>query len=333
MATYKVIQDIEAEDKFVGPLTLKQFIFAMGGVFFAWLSFFVTTKGIPWAMIFFLPLCLFGFFMAFPWSKEQPTDVWLLAKIRFRFKPKKRIWNQTGMQELVTITAPKKIERVLTNDLSQKEVKSRLKTLADTIDSRGWAVKNASIQEALAHYTPASDRLVGPDVLPQQVPIENINSIPDMMDNQVVGSMISQNSSNRLSEAVDKMNRIRAGEPLESSGQSSVAISPPSDLYNEPVDIFSEEEISEQIKTKKKAGDAGTSHMSKLPVSTSAVAGDDAQNDNKKTEAKKAQAPMTDTPNPDIMNLAQNNDLNVATLARQAKKDKPDDGEVVISLH
>ena len=28
MATYKVIQDIEAEDKLVGPLTLKQFIYA-----------------------------------------------------------------------------------------------------------------------------------------------------------------------------------------------------------------------------------------------------------------------------------------------------------------
>ena len=28
MATYKVIQDIEAEDKLIGPLTLRQFIYA-----------------------------------------------------------------------------------------------------------------------------------------------------------------------------------------------------------------------------------------------------------------------------------------------------------------
>ncbi|MGH7158305.1 MAG: PrgI family mobile element protein [Candidatus Saccharimonadales bacterium] len=28
MATYKVIQDIEAEDKILGPLTLRQFIYA-----------------------------------------------------------------------------------------------------------------------------------------------------------------------------------------------------------------------------------------------------------------------------------------------------------------
>jgi hypothetical protein len=33
MATYKVIQDIEAEDKLVGPLSLKQFIFALIAIF------------------------------------------------------------------------------------------------------------------------------------------------------------------------------------------------------------------------------------------------------------------------------------------------------------
>lgn len=35
---------------------------------------------------------------------------------------------------------------------------------------------------------------------------------------------------------------------------------------------------------------------------------------------------------PAIIKLANNDDLNVETLARQAKKDKPDDGEVVITL-
>ena len=34
MATYKVIQDIEAEDKFAGPFTLKQLVFGMCGIGF-----------------------------------------------------------------------------------------------------------------------------------------------------------------------------------------------------------------------------------------------------------------------------------------------------------
>jgi hypothetical protein len=44
---------------------------------------------------------------------------------------------------------------------------------------------------------------------------------------------------------------------------------------------------------------------------------------------------MTAPVNPAIINLANNDDLNIETLARQAnkKQDTLDDGEVVISLH
>ena len=43
---------------------------------------------------------------------------------------------------------------------------------------------------------------------------------------------------------------------------------------------------------------------------------------------------VTPPPDPAIINLASNNDLDVATIARQARKDKdePSD-EVVVSLH
>jgi multisubunit Na+/H+ antiporter MnhF subunit len=39
MAVYKVIQDIEAEDKLVGFLTLKTFIYAIIAVVLAYLNF------------------------------------------------------------------------------------------------------------------------------------------------------------------------------------------------------------------------------------------------------------------------------------------------------
>ena len=64
--------------------------------------------------------------LAAPIGKDQPTEVWLLARIRFFLKPRQRLWNQDGMSQLVTVTAPKKEERVLTDGLSQTEVRSRL---------------------------------------------------------------------------------------------------------------------------------------------------------------------------------------------------------------
>jgi PrgI family protein len=211
MATYKVIQDIEAEDKFLGPLTLKQFIFACGGTFFGWLCFVSVVKGFWPAVVIFGPLMFAGFALAFPWSKDQPTDVWLAAKFRFHFGAKKRIWDQSGVHQLVTVTAPKKIEKILTNSLSQHEVKSRLQALAETIDSRGWAVKNAGLPESYGSY---SDRLVAPIGTQQNNLTEDT---PDMFETRsdTVEAGLRQSAQMQRQRNIDKLNLIRQGEPLE----------------------------------------------------------------------------------------------------------------------
>ena len=149
MAVYKVIQDVEAEDKLLGPLTFKGFIYILiaGALAFINFKLLVSTElgAFRWLLIFIfgLPMLLFGL-LASPLGREQPTEVWLLSRIQFLLKPRQRIWNQSGLSHLVTVTAPKKQELHLTKDLSQSEVKSRLRALAMTMDSRGWAVKNAT---------------------------------------------------------------------------------------------------------------------------------------------------------------------------------------------
>jgi hypothetical protein len=189
MGTYKVIQDIEAEDKLLGPLTLKQFIYA--GIFAAlgYVGFFAATKGLTWALAIVAPPMLFFGFLAFPWGKDQPTEVWLLAKLRFLIKPHRRIWDQTGMKELVTITAPKREEHIYTDGLSQTEVKSRLRALADTIDSRGWVVKNVDVNLysqplPMQFQGQATDRLVDPTAFPQEVVNYSVTAEDDILDVQ-----------------------------------------------------------------------------------------------------------------------------------------------------
>jgi hypothetical protein len=146
MAQYKVIQDIEAEDKLVGPLTLRQFIYAGISAVCLYICFLAFTKGIPFLMVFFLPIAAMTGFFAFPWKGEQPTEIWALARARFMLKPRVRVWDQDGAKDLVTIIAPKKIavRRSTKEDMTQTEVRSRLRALADTIDSRGWATRNAA---------------------------------------------------------------------------------------------------------------------------------------------------------------------------------------------
>lgn len=336
MATYKVIQDIEAEDKFVGPLSLKQFIFAMFGALFGYLSFFMVTRGLTLGLLGTLPPMFFGFFMAIPWSSEQPTDVWVLAKIRFRMKPNMRIWDQSGQQELVTITAPKKEERILNNNMSQTEVRSRLKALAETLDSRGWVIKNAPLQPVLAGGD-GSDRLIGLSSMSQAVPETDENTVPDMMDEgQGLDSMIKESDQARKEQLFEKLDRIRQGEALESAGQPEELVAPPAE---NPTD---EESISQTLKAKKQAGDLSRGNMhtvSSQPAPVVAIVPDESVDEvvaEEKTEVEKAQAPMKEQAAPDILGLARNNDLNIATIARQANnKDKGEDDpkEVVIALH
>lgn len=335
MATYKVIQDIEAEDKFVGPLTLKQFVFGASGLFFGWLNLIALTRGFAYAMIIFIPPMLLGIFLAVPWSKDQPTEVWVLAKLRFYFKPRRRIWDQSGMEELVTITAPKKEEKQLVDNLSKTEVKSRLRILADTIDSRGWAIKDEQLKNIV---TPddSVDRLISPSTLPKEVPIVDLATIPDVYEDTTQTSenferMMKQSKDMHRNQSLETMDKVRGGESIESTETPSVQFTPPPTTYQTfmqaQVAEQNEKALADELKSHKTSNPA-TSHMRTIkPIDPNAII--DPLNA-VKTEEK----PVKSAPDPDILKYASNNDLNVATIARQAKKDtQGDDGEVVISLH
>jgi hypothetical protein len=192
MAVYKVIQDVEAEDKLLGPLTFKSFIYAIIAGTCAFINFKLLLIGTPlkWLFIlaFAMPMILFGV-LASPLGRDQPTEVWLLSKIRFFLKPRDRIWDQEGMNELVTVTAPKKEELHLTKDLSQSEVHSRLKVLASTLDTRGWAIKNVDTNLNVTvpdnpAISRASDRLIANAGYTTPAAVVDVHAADDIMDEQ-----------------------------------------------------------------------------------------------------------------------------------------------------
>jgi hypothetical protein len=217
MATYKVLQDVEAEDKLLGPLTLRQFIYAGMTAISLYLTYFMITHHAAFMAVVFLPMAVLTGFFAFPWGRDQPTEIWALAKIRFLLKPRRRIWDQSGVKELVTITVPKQTNINYTNGLSESEVRSRLRALADTIDSRGWAIKNANLnifaQPALVMGEPTSDRLVGPSSLPQEVTGLDIQASDDILDEKnnsrakQVDDMIEASSRAHRQKIVDNLKK------------------------------------------------------------------------------------------------------------------------------
>jgi hypothetical protein len=304
VATYKLIQDIEAEDHILGPLTLRQFIFAIIAIFCFYICFIVATKGAAFLLVLFVPPGLFFGFFALPFGGDQPTEIWALAKLRFWFKPRRRIWDQSGVKELVTITVPKKVERVYSDGLSQTEVKSRLTALANTIDSRGWAVKNVNVSTYLSNrMAPAnSERLLDISAVPQQVPEDTVSASEDILDErnnpiaQQFDAMINQSSQQHHQALVDQISRPAiAPSPSAQNNQWFMSASPLS-----------------------------TARPTTPPLPTYQPAA-----------AQPDPAPVTAPADAAILSLANNNDLSVDTLAREARKAKgqePDQGEVVISL-
>lgn len=366
MATYKVLQDIEAEDKLVGPLTLWQFIYAGGAALMFYLSFVVAAKGAPFLMVVFLPPGLFCAFFAIPWSREQSTDVWALAKIRFYLKPRKRIWNQSGVKELVTVTAPKRIEKVYTDGLSQVEVRSRLNALASTVDSRGWVIKNVNVNlntQTNDISAMQSDRLVDVSMMPQEVSNIDITASDDMLDvannpvAQQFDAMIAESSAAHRQRVVSQLNSPAPdtvqpadywflNQPTPPTGGKA----PADAVYQKPQVVYpgissddtpaavpaaeptdAEKALMAQIKEHNQSFPGAHSHLKTIhPLGTEPPATPTAAPTTMQPP-QIAQA-VTPAPDPAKMELARNNDLNISTIARLANEKEPPD-EVVISLH
>lgn len=358
MATYKVIQDIEAEDHILGPLSLRQFLFGLVAAFFLYLSVVFVMKGVAFMVIISAPFVVFCGFFAFPWGKDQPTEVWALAKFRFYFKPRKRIWNQSGIKELVTITVPKKIEIQYTDGLSQTEVKSRLQALATTIDSRGWALKGGTYTPtttvgAFGQPAPNSDRLLAV-AAPQPV----ADNIPDEADilNEAATSPLARQFDSMINTAAQQK-REELIQRMNSAAQAQAPVQQPQWFTQNPIQTaqqpIDDQALAAQLRSNAAAGRAqATANLKTIPVTPAAPA----QTPAPATEPVQAApqttpqpqsivpaptpaqptpavdpAPVTAAPNPAILELARSNDLNIATLAREAKKSDNDE-EVVISL-
>ncbi len=369
MAIYKVIQDVEAEDTLIGPLSLRQCIYAAIAAMAGYACFVSVAKGVPFLIALFLPFILFGTFFAIPWSKQQPTEIWALAKIRFFLKPRRRIWDQSNANELVTITAPKKIERILTNGMSQTEVKSRLQALADTIDTRGWAVKNVGVniynQPASGPYD-TSDRLVSAANMPQEVPNYDTTAVVDMLDART--NPLAQ-QLDQMMDAASTAHRQRIVQQLEQPGQAIPAAGlAASQTQNLPADYWF---LNNPLPADQQAGQPlyGDAAAPPVPVAAIPTADEEAFIHNLKAQehqmpvsyghlrtiqplsaqtqmpavqgpvaaqqqvAQVPLPPVTASLKPATIELANNNDLTVAAMAHEAQRLNSNlEEEVIVTL-
>lgn len=188
MANYKVPQDVEAEDKLLGPFTFRQFIYLM-----IVLGMIVLAVGLfqifPLLAIIPLPVAFFFAILALPIKKDQPMETYLAALVSFYLKPKKRFWMPGQSESTILITAPKKTEAQRTRNITEEEAGHRLSFLAAIVDSEGYAIKTANSPLRDEFYAEAY----------------NTTDMFDHYGTQRLNSMITREQQERHAEIVNQM--------------------------------------------------------------------------------------------------------------------------------
>ena len=183
MAVYKVPQDVEADDKLIGPFSFRQFIYLIivaisGGAAWGLGSVFPALAIIPMPIIFF-----FGA-LALPLRKDQPMETYLSAVVSFYFlKSRKRMWSPDGIDSFITIIPPKNEDIRRTKDFGEDEASRRLGYLSELVDSHGWSVRGAGV--------PAPDTAMKEDLYYES------QSTPDVMD-------MDNDQSRRLTQSLQQ---------------------------------------------------------------------------------------------------------------------------------
>ena len=134
---FQVPQNIELEDKIVGPLTLKNFLILLFGGMFIYLLFFLP---LPRTIIIIIaaPIAIAILLISFVKIQDQSFIKFFTSLIYFWLRPKQRIWNQNDPTPIVKIKGKTKKEKV-DESAKQKVISAKtVEKLAEIVDTKGW---------------------------------------------------------------------------------------------------------------------------------------------------------------------------------------------------
>ena len=310
MAQYKVPQDVEADDKLLGPFTFRQFIYLIILAGFIALAF-LLFQAFPLLAVIPLPVIILFGALALPIKKDQPMETYLAAVVSYFLKPRKRFWIAGLPESTIRITAPKKVEKERVRNISEEEAGRRLSFLADIVDTEGYAIKGAastSVREEI--YAEA----------------EAVNDMFSSPASGNIDKIITDESATHHAELVEQMKRAIEGlenidspgnTPTISHGFSPSSATPPSSP-TAAVELMSSPVVVQPLSPEQTQA-----------TSTPSIA--DATISNMQASAVPAPAPEVSQ---DIIDLANNPDLSVETIAKEAHRlQQKHDDEVYISLH
>ncbi len=314
MAQYKVPQDVEADDKLLGPFSFRQFVYLLiaGGLIALAIAFFQIFPLL--AIIPILP-AFFFLVLALPLKKDQPMETYLAAIVSYYLKPHKRVWTPGQKESTIQITAPKIVEAPRTRDITGEEATHRLSFLADIVDTEGQAIKN-----------------VGPNNQVSEELVKEANTTSDMFETAQFDNLeetIAKDENRRheevmreMREAISQSENI-AGAVKKHGEEEEKKTVQASAVKANPEPLMTSVKLSEKPDFNSSAVVTPGAPIQVEPVEKS--------NQVKKESDEKSEKSL---PKASIIELANNPDFSIATIAKEANRiNGKEEGEVFISLH
>jgi len=132
---FKVPQNIDMQDRILGPLTLVQFVYAVVG---GGLAYTIYTKvPSPLNFVIAIPIVIFIVCLDFVKINEQPFLHFFLSAMQYISAPKKRFWHRGGESDLtVEIYKVKKDETQYKHKVISEEEMRKFAAKTDTSEAK-----------------------------------------------------------------------------------------------------------------------------------------------------------------------------------------------------
>ena len=219
MAEHKVPQNVEAEDKLIGPFSFRQFVYLMIAVALGFFAFILGQIAFPLAVI-PAPFCLFFLVIALPLRKDQPTEIYVAALLKYYFKPRVRIWKADGEQPLVEISNPTTDEGPKTKDIAgdeNEEVALMRKTTSyfdkakrnmphiprESLALLANGTSASLLADTIAQYLPV-DLKKRQRILEEQRINERLLLVASSIESEKIISQLEENINRKVKESIDE---------------------------------------------------------------------------------------------------------------------------------
>lgn len=156
---YKVPQNVDIEDKVIGPLTLRQFMIMLIAVGIIVILNFMMVGALRllfWLVAMFI--CAIAITFSFVRYGDQRLEIFAFSAYKTLTKPRKRVWKKESIILQETHKAAPAPEQKETHKKNLDEARNDFQRLAEVVDSGGFSTLGGKDRITATTSIPTNDQ-------------------------------------------------------------------------------------------------------------------------------------------------------------------------------